>query len=148
MGEVACQDTSLLRPAPDVAPGTMRHPPIRDKISSAQDYLTEPRGSLPAGRSHITAALPFSSNIGGGTVGAVPFSRGGGHSRGGSLGLPPRFPRYRTKESPVNAENSKNLMLELVNKVEMFRIVTEKVNMQLVAKKKPAVFNLSDESER
>lgn len=45
-------------------------------------------------------------------------------------------------------ESNKNLMLDLVNKVEMFRIVTEKVNQQLVAKKKPPVFKLSTENDR
>ena len=39
-------------------------------------------------------------------------------------------------------------MLDLVNKVEMFRIATEKVNMQLVAKKKLPVFKLSDDNDR
>ena len=39
-------------------------------------------------------------------------------------------------------------MLDLVNKVEMFRIVTEKVNMQLVAKKKLPVFKLSNDQDR
>ena len=38
----------------------------------------------------------------------------------------------------------KNMMLDLVSKVEMFRIVTQKVNTLLVASKKPPVFNLSD----
>ena len=43
----------------------------------------------------------------------------------------------------VTIDSNKTLMLDLVNKVEMFRIVTEKVNQQLVAKKKPPVFKLS-----
>lgn len=45
-------------------------------------------------------------------------------------------------------EENKDHMLDLVNKVEMFRIVTQKVNTQLMAKKKPPVFNLSDDPEK
>lgn len=35
-------------------------------------------------------------------------------------------------------------MLDIVNKVEMFRIVTEKINTQLQLQKKPPIFNVSE----
>lgn len=54
--------------------------------------------------------------------------------------------RLRSKEKlATDEERNKNDMLELVNKVEMFRIVTQKVNNQLIAKKRPPVFNLAED---
>jgi len=38
----------------------------------------------------------------------------------------------------------KDEMLDLVNKVEMFRIATEKINAQLAAHRKPPVFKLAE----
>jgi len=41
-----------------------------------------------------------------------------------------RYKPLKDSERGGNAiDNNKNLMLDLVNKVEMFKIVTEKVNM-------------------
>ena len=53
-----------------------------------------------------------------------------------------RHPRLHLKPAKSAAEE-KDSMLDIVNKVEMFRIVTEKINMQLQSQKKPPIFNLS-----
>ena len=55
-----------------------------------------------------------------------------------------RQSRMYLKQTCKSPSDEKETMLDIVNKVEMFRIVTEKINKQLQMQKKPPIFNISN----
>ena len=66
-------------------------------------------------------------------------------TRGGKSGV---SELTRRREDHGDVRDEKEGMLELVNKVQMFRIAIKKINNKLVHKGKTPVFQLAKENQR
>lgn len=109
------------------------------KVAANRQIQTSTRGPHRGSQIQSTAGVPdLAEADSAGHLQNRVMSAGGGDRQ-----VEPRHARLSLKKTIKSAAEEKDSMLDIVNKVEMFRIATEKINTQLQFQKKPPIFNLS-----